>query len=174
MCIRDRTAASGSDTIAIADFNGDGFADLAVENRSAGNLSVFLGKGDGTFQAAVQYHAILASSLTPAEAAAAALNGDTLPDLALSNSGSAKTSILAVDIDGDGLPDLAMTSATGDAAVSYTHLRSPAACSLKWLSFRWSRATGSLSRKPISFPTAENHFGDLATLATGFAETNGL
>jgi hypothetical protein len=109
------TAASGSDTIAIADFNGDGFADLAVENRSAGNLSVFLGKGDGTFQAAVQYHAILASSLTPAEAAAAALNGDTLPDLALSNSGSAKTSILAVDIDGDGLPDLAMTSATGDA-----------------------------------------------------------
>ena len=32
-----------------------------------------------------------------------------------SNSGSAKTSILAVDIDGDGLPDLAMTSATGDA-----------------------------------------------------------
>ena len=181
------TAASGSDTIAIADFNGDGFADLAVENRSAGNLSVFLGKGDGTFQAAVQYHAILASSLTPAEAAAAALNGD-LSLIHIYAGG--------VDLNAGGrlrrarqCPHrryvksrlLRYRGSSGEeeqggtwiSSITMT-LRSPAACSLKWLSFRWSRATGSLSRKPISFPTAENHFGDLATLATGFAETNGL
>jgi hypothetical protein len=37
------------DALALGDFNGDGKADLAVTNGSA-YLSIFLGKGDGTFQ----------------------------------------------------------------------------------------------------------------------------
>ena len=41
--------------LAVADFNGDGFADVVVVNQSAGDFSVLLGKGDGTFQPAVKF-----------------------------------------------------------------------------------------------------------------------
>lgn len=44
--------AAGDDpvSVAVADFNGDGILDLAVV--SDGDLSILLGKGDGTFQQA--------------------------------------------------------------------------------------------------------------------------
>ena len=48
-------AAAGATSVAVGDFNGDGKPDLAVASLSlstfASNLLVFLGNGDGTFQA---------------------------------------------------------------------------------------------------------------------------
>ena len=38
--------------VAVGDFNGDGFADLAVANQPDNTISVLLGKGDGTLPAA--------------------------------------------------------------------------------------------------------------------------
>ncbi len=40
------------DAIALADFNGDGKLDIALNYFSSSQVTVFLGKGDGTFQAA--------------------------------------------------------------------------------------------------------------------------
>ncbi len=47
----------GAQSGVIADFNGDGHMDVAMISAGIGSafLSVFLGKGDGTFQTAVQY-----------------------------------------------------------------------------------------------------------------------
>src|SRR5215467_10158091 len=46
---------TGPQSTAVGDFNGDGHPDMAVANFSSNNVSVLLGKADGTFLAAVNY-----------------------------------------------------------------------------------------------------------------------
>ena len=50
-------AGTGPISVTVGDFNGDGKADLAVANGDSNNVSVLLGNGNGTFQAAVNYGA---------------------------------------------------------------------------------------------------------------------
>lgn len=113
--------------LAVADVNGDNKLDLVAASNTNNQASVLLGNGNGTFQSAVPYS-------LPGEARGAAIadfNGDTKPDLALSNGlvpgnasillgngdgtfqdatsiaiGSAPTGIIAKDISGDGKQDL--------------------------------------------------------------------
>ncbi len=67
------TQASGSPVsvgafpffVAVADFNGDGFADIAVSNESDSTVSILLGHGDGTF-ARPAARPSLRSTTTPA------------------------------------------------------------------------------------------------------------
>ncbi len=49
------TAGSKPQDIVAADFNGDGYADLAVANQNSNNFSVFLNNKAGGFNAAVNY-----------------------------------------------------------------------------------------------------------------------
>jgi hypothetical protein len=79
-------AGSESQSVAIGDLNGDGHLDLAVANSNftaAGTISVLLGKGDGTFQAAASY----VVDLYPVSVAVADFNGDGLADLVVANEG---------------------------------------------------------------------------------------
>jgi len=75
-------------SIAIGDVNGDGHADLVASNQcitnncSEGSLSVFLGNGDGTFQAAVGYPS---GGQDATSIALADINGDGKPDLLVAN-----------------------------------------------------------------------------------------
>ena len=68
-------------SVAIADFNGDGIADLVVANYASRTVSVLLGKGDGTFQTQLTY----ATGTKPRSVAVGDFNGDGNPDLALAN-----------------------------------------------------------------------------------------
>jgi hypothetical protein len=73
--------------VTVEDFNHDGAADLVVSNRGKptaptnSSLSVLLGNGDNTFQAAVDYDA----GIFPARVAVGDFNGDGNPDLAVGN-----------------------------------------------------------------------------------------
>jgi hypothetical protein len=71
-------------TIAAGDFNGDSKLDLAVGNfhggTGTGNISILLGNGNGTFQAAVNYAALNPDSLNAVD-----LNGDGKLDLVEAN-----------------------------------------------------------------------------------------
>ena len=134
-------AGNEPDSVAVGDFNGDGVPDLAVANFGilAGpsnaldppsNVSVLLGNGDGTFQAARNFGV----GVGPHSVAVGDFNGDGLPDLAVGNllsynvsvllgngdgtfqaarnfaAGSFPSSIAVGDFNGDGLPDLAVAN----------------------------------------------------------------
>ena len=66
--------------IVSADFNHDDRMDLAVANYFDGDISVFAGRGDGSFRPQSRY----LSMLGPIGLAAADFNGDGKPDLAIS------------------------------------------------------------------------------------------
>jgi hypothetical protein len=129
---------NGLGGIAVGDLNGDGRADLAVTNFELGDVSVLLGKGDGTFQDERR----LPVAVGPAVVAAADFDGDGRQDLAradpagdtvivslglgdghflpplLLTTGRAPVSLLAVDLNDDGRPDLATANfLSGDVSV---------------------------------------------------------
>jgi len=122
---------SGSQSIAVGDFNGDGQPDLAVTNSGANGVNVFLNNEGGLTALA----AMPATGESPTSIAAADFNGDGKLDLAVANSGSnnvtillgngdgtftaaaspaagtAPNSIAVADFNGDGVPDLAVANA---------------------------------------------------------------
>ncbi|HLJ45696.1 MAG TPA: FG-GAP-like repeat-containing protein [Bryobacteraceae bacterium] len=79
-----------------ADFNGDGIADLAVSNfgnldtDAGGNITILLGKGDGTFTVGPPINA----GATPVAMYSADFNGDGKPDIAVGNLTNRTISVL--------------------------------------------------------------------------------
>jgi hypothetical protein len=69
---------------AIADFNKDGFADIAVTNNTDNTVSILLGNGDGTFTQAPG-SPIGGFNYNPVGIVAADFNGDGTVDLAATN-----------------------------------------------------------------------------------------
>lgn len=84
--------------LAIADYNADGFADIATSNYNAKNISVLLGTGTtaaGTAFLAPQNYIV---GNNPTGLAAGDLNGDGLPDIAVTVGGlpTAPNTVMAV------------------------------------------------------------------------------
>src|SRR5438094_7078867 len=74
---KDFAAGQFLRAVAVSDFNGDGQPDLAA--AGADGVSVLLGNGDGTFQAALTFPA----GSAPVSVAVGDFNGDGKPDLAV-------------------------------------------------------------------------------------------
>ncbi|MGO4884880.1 MAG: FG-GAP repeat domain-containing protein [Bryobacteraceae bacterium] len=126
-------------SVAAGDFNGDGKLDLAITNlgESQGNVSILLGRGDGTFEEQTTYPA----GANPSSVTAGDFNKDGKLDLAVANAsshnvsillgdgkgtfqppvnyeiGSGGSSVLATDFNGDGNVDLAVTN-EGSSTIS--------------------------------------------------------
>jgi len=86
--------------VLIGDLNGDSVPDLVVANYTDGTVSVFLGVGDGTFEAAGSFP----TGPTPNALALGDVNGDGIPDLALTNRDGNTVSILLGNGDGSFAP----------------------------------------------------------------------
>ena len=78
-----------------------------VANQDGNNVSVLLGNGDGTFQAAVNYAAGRTSSVAVAD-----FNGDGIPDFAVANAVATCSVLLG---NGDGTFQAAVNYAAGPA-----------------------------------------------------------
>src|SRR5438132_10876928 len=76
--------------VATADFNGDGKRDIVVTSTTQGTVTVFLGNGDGTFQAPKT-----------------------------SSPGAALGTVAVGDFDGDGKQDLAVVSPSNGVSVFF-------------------------------------------------------
>ncbi len=91
-----------------ADLNGDGILDLAVSNLvgpiSNGTISIFMGKGDGTFTPASASPTV---GVNPYAIAYGDFNGDGKPDLATANNGDDTVSYLLGNGDGTFQPVIA-------------------------------------------------------------------
>jgi hypothetical protein len=85
-------------TIAVADFNGDGIADLAADDFENNKVGVYLGKGDGTFLPPVTYP----TQQAPFGVVAADFNGDGRMDLAVCNGATPSNTLSVLIGKGDG------------------------------------------------------------------------
>jgi hypothetical protein len=86
--------------VAVADFNGDGKADLAVADSSGNAVSILLGNGDGTFQ--IPKDVLSGNNSDPIYVAAGDFNGDGKQDLAVIGQVSAVPTVFILLGNGDG------------------------------------------------------------------------
>jgi hypothetical protein len=105
-------------SIATYDFNGDGRLDLAITNYFGNNVSVLLGNGDGTFQAAMNYGV----GMTPYSVAVGDINGDNRADVVVANYGSNNISVLLGNGDGTFLPAQNFTVGSNPTSVTIKDL----------------------------------------------------
>jgi len=115
-------AEQGPVAVVQNDFNGDGNQDLAIVNQTTNNVTVLLGRGDGTFTEASG--SPVSSGKGPVAISAGDLNGDAKPDLAVVNQTDATVSILLNNGDATftaatGSPLAAASSPTGVAIADF-------------------------------------------------------
>jgi uncharacterized membrane protein len=124
-----KTSGYNPYSVAIADVNGDGKPDLIIANEEQskndpqGSISVMLGKGNGTFHAAVNYSS---GGQTAHSIAVADVNGDGKLDLVVANGclgTNCSTGGVGVLLGkGDGTFKKAVTYSSGAASVFGSHL----------------------------------------------------
>jgi type II secretory pathway component GspD/PulD (secretin) len=87
---RDFAAGNGPTSIAVADYNLDGLADLVVSDQTDNAISVILNLGGGEFAGNVE----LPVGTAPVSLVTADFNADGRPDIATANNGSANATVI--------------------------------------------------------------------------------
>jgi len=111
-------AGTKPSAITVADFNNDGFPDLAVANATTSNRVEFLfGNGNGTFQAPKAFGS--GGNTNPAVIVAADFNGDGAMDAAVANNGSSTVTVLLNSLSSPGTFSSSTTTVGSGANIQY-------------------------------------------------------
>jgi hypothetical protein len=105
--------AGNASSIATADFDGDGYLDLAIVNSSLGSVSVLRNAGDGTFPTHNEY----AVGADPQTVQIADVTTDGFADLVVDNAFDATISVLAGQGNGAFSPQVAYGASAGLAGL---------------------------------------------------------
>ncbi len=184
------SAGANTVSIATADFNGDGHADLMVANSN--NVAVFVGDGNGGFTLSKTY----LTNAGPLAAIAADFTGDGKPDIAvLDNAGGTGSQVdllvnngdgtftsaapfpltafatleAAGDFNGDGAPDLAVTIQNADRSYSVVTLLNNGTGGFR------QGATATIQDKPVAILARDfNHDGKGDLVIAASPQNNGF
>ena len=171
-------------SLAVADFNGDGNADIAVSNDRSNTISILLGNGDGTFTAGMN----VPTGGGPGLVRSADLNGDGVADLAVLTLSDYSVTILLGHGDGSftqqaakalvsfDLESFLLADFNGDGKVDL--LAPPLIANA--VSVYLGNGDGSFASSPVSSPVSlpgEVALGDfngdgIADVAVGSGSTN--
>src|SRR6185503_751247 len=108
------TGGNGTRGVAVADFNGDGFADVAATNQGSNTVGVLFGNGAGGFA----FQATYATGNGPTAIAAGDFDNDGDVDLAVINGGANTLSVLLGSPGGTFTAGTTFAIATGAAQVT--------------------------------------------------------
>ncbi len=187
------TTGSGPTSVAVADVNTDGRADLAVANVGSYTVSVLLNTtAAGAATASFAAQQAFTVGISPNCVATGDVDGDGRPDIAVANYGANTISVLMnttatgaasatfaaqatfatgsgpravslADVNGDGRPDLAVANATSNT-VSVLLNTMPAGSSTPAFAAQYTLATGSA---PRSVATADYNADGRPDMALG-------
>ena len=124
---------------AVADFNGDGFQDLALSlgDGNTGLMQILNGNGDGTFQPRVMYLPPPPISVGGAAIVAGNFNGDNKPDIALGRAGAFPAFLVLMNSTGVAPPP----APAAPTLLSPAHLATVA----QPITFDWTNAANAVS-----------------------------
>jgi hypothetical protein len=149
--VKGPLATLGASVVLVADFDGDGNADVAISRANSGDVSMQRGNGDGTFASAGIYSEG-AIGAHPYSGTAADFDGDSHPDIVFANysdntiavlrtrtvgnggfdgaltfSGglNGPSSIASADFNHDGKPDLVVVNSGGDSITVFLNTSIP-------------------------------------------------
>ena len=159
-------------SVAVADLNGDGSADLAVANFSSSIVSVLSGNGDGTFGSPVGF-ATGDPGSGPTSVAIAKLDGDGLPDLAIANSVADDLAILSGNGDGSFGPPTSLLAGDAPGSVAVADLNADRRPDLAVANIESDNISVLLANANGSFRAARNFAAGLGPSSVRIADLNG-
>lgn len=139
--------------IVAGDFNGDGRVDLATADWTAQALSVFLGNGDGSLQAAVS----VAAGHEVGRLAAADLDRDGIQDLVVGDAGSAGLALILGNGDGTFQAPVLQASGNGSGCLTTGDFDADGDVDIATSNFAGSDMTVLLGDGNATFQIADQH-----------------
>ena len=152
----DTTVGLDPHAVVVADFNSDGFLDVATANTATNDVTVLLGIGTGAFAAAVSYPV----GVNPSSLAAGDFSGDGVPDLAVTNTSSNDVSILVNSGTGTFVPGASVAVQLAPTSVAVGDFNTDGRLDL-------AVTNGSSNTVSIVLATGSSTFGGPTHLPTG-------
>jgi hypothetical protein len=171
--LRNDVTAGNPDGIVAGDFIGNGILDLAVSNNPAANgagngVAIYIGNGDGTFQAPVTYAVGHPGALTVGD-----FNGDGKLDIAVLQPLVGQVAILLGNGDGTFGPSNAFGTGSDPVAIATADVNGDGHLDLVIANFKGNNVSVLLGNGDGTFQTQQTYNTGINPTAVAIGDFNG-